>query len=68
MIVMIKALEVFMGFQQHSLSCVVIYLLSEVRPTDEFIQEVRVDHCVKIVENGHWLHEDMPIHYPPGPF
>ena len=42
---------------------------------DEFIEKVEVDRCVNIVENAHWLHEDMSmkpdlvqllIHYPPG--
>ena len=48
---------------------------SNMHTADEFIQEVQVDHCVKIVENAHWLHEDMSVKpdlvqllvlYPPG--
>ena len=48
---------------------------SEMHTADGFIQTVNVDRCVKVVENAHWLYEDMSmkpdleqllIHYPPG--
>ena len=40
-----------------------------------FLQNIGIDCCVKIVENAHWLHEDMSVkpnlvhlltRYPPG--
>ena len=47
---------------------------SEMHTADEFIQTVNIDRCVKLVENAHWLYEDMSmksdleqllIYYPP---
>ena len=48
---------------------------SDLHTADEFIRCAKVDHCVKIVENAHWLYEDMSMkpdlvellsRYPPG--
>ena len=48
---------------------------SDVHTAEEFIQNVKVDRCVKTIENAHWLHEDMSRkpelvqllnRYPPG--
>ena len=63
------------AFQQTSLKRADMVTKSEMHTADEFIQTVNVDRCVKVVENAHWLYEDMSvkpdleqllIHYPPG--
>ena len=63
------------AFQQTSLKRADMVTESEMHTADGFIQTVNVDRCVKVVENAHWLHEDMSmkpdleqllIHYPPG--
>ena len=63
------------AFQQTSLKRADMVTESEMHTADEFIQTVNVDHCVKVVENAHWLYEDISmkpdleqllIHYPPG--
>ena len=33
-------------------------IASDLCTADEFVQCVKVDHCVKIVKNAHWLYED----------
>ena len=48
---------------------------SDMHTAEEFIQNVKVERCMKVVDNAHWLHEDMSmkpdlvellLRYPPG--
>ena len=49
------------AFQQTSLKRADMVTKSEMHTADEFIQTVKVDHCIKIAEDAHCLHEDMSM-------
>ena len=49
------------AFRQNSFERVDTVHEAEMHAAEHFLQLAAVDHCVKIVENSHWLHEDMSM-------